>query len=354
MKLQASDHDITQRSFGQVNGVETILWTCVNAQGVTMQVSDLGATLVRFLMPDQLGRFENLVLGFDSAQDYCQKKQPYFGATVGRVCNRIAHGCFHLNGVDYKLPLNHGPHHIHGGVQGFSARIWQGQPLYLRDAVGVRFSLQSAAGEEGYPGNVAIQMDYILNDTNELSLIFTGTTDAATHVNLTHHGYWNLKGAGNGDVLDHQVQLNSNQIVAVGADGIPTGELQPITNTSFDCRSLRPIHSVALPMPVGGFDHCYDLRAARARQGLSMPQVAFVIDQASGRSMSVRTNQVGVQFYTGNKLDESKSCAGFGPYAGFCLETSGFPDAPNQPHFPSTRLIPGEIYHHATVLAFNY
>ncbi len=273
------------------------------------------------------------------------------GAVVGRYANRIAGGMFTLDGQTYTLARNHGPNHLHGGSVGFSHVRWDAQTVQAPDAVGVQFTYTSRDGEEGYPGTLTVQVAYSLTNANAMRMKYTAVTDRATVINLTNHAYWNLAGAGQGNILGHELLLEADQYLPVDATTIPTGELASVAGTPFDFTRPQMIGARIdqTPGDPQGYDHCYVLRGQRGQLELA----ARARDAGSGRTMEVYTTQPGVQLYTGNYLDDGPSSGGYGRHGGFCLETQHYPDAPNQPRFPSVVLRPGETYHEVTVHQFG-
>jgi aldose 1-epimerase len=342
---------VTQESFGQTeDGKAVSLYTCRNPEGLVLQLTDYGAIVVSLEVPDREGKLANVNLGFPELKGY-QQRHPYFGATVGRYANRIARGEFSLDGRQYTLAKNNGENHLHGGLVGFDRVLWQAEVMDSAEAAGVRFTYRSPDGEEGYPGNLDVTAVYLLTAKGELHMEFIAKTDRATPVNLTNHCYWNLAGAGKGDVLGHELTLEADHYLAADATLIPTGERVPVAETPFDFRQSQAIGRRVREIeatPVG-YDHCFVLRGDAGRLRLA----ARVHEPDSGRVMEVLTTQPGVQLYTGNFLAGQPSDGGFAQYAGFCLETQHFPDSPNQPSFPTTILRPGETYHHMTVHRFS-
>ena len=315
-----------------------------------IKLIDYGANVVSVEVPDRDGKFANVTLSFDKIDGYLQR-HPYFGATVGRYCNRIAKGKFSLNGKEYSLATNNGPNHLHGGENGFDRQMWAAQTIETDDAVGVKFTRTSPDGEEGYPGNVQVSVLYTINNKNELTMEFEATTDAATPVNLTNHCYWNLAGAGSGDILGHELTIESDHYLAVDDTLIPTGELTSVAGSPFDFTSPHTIGERIKQIdsdPVG-YDHCYVLRSQNGKLALA----AKAKDPKSGRVMEVYTTQPGIQLYSGNFLDGTPAGNGFQQYNAFCLETQHYPDSPNQSKFPSTILKPGETFKHTTVHRFS-
>ena len=342
---------ITKESFGKTaEGVEVELYTCTNANGLVMKLTNYGAIVVSLETPDRDGKLANVTLGFGDLAGYLPR-HPYFGATVGRFCNRIAKGKFSLEGKDYTLATNNDPNHLHGGNAGFDKVVWTATEQQTDDAVGVEFSYRSPDGEEGYPGNLDVKVVYSLTNKNELMVDFTATTDQATPVNLTNHNYWNLAGAGSGDIRSHELMIAADQFLAVDSTLIPTGKLSDVKGTPLDFSTAKQIGNDLDKIeadPVG-YDHCYVLR--ETAEGLKM--AARVKHPGSGRVMEIRTTQPAIQFYSGNFLQGGDDEGGYQQYHGFCLETQHYPDSPNQPDFPTTILKPGETYRQTTVHAFT-
>lgn len=332
-------HDVTQ-------------YICRNANGYVLEMIDYGALVTAFRAPDKNGLVKNITLSCTDMEGY-EACTSYFGCTVGRYCNRIARGKFSIDGTEYTLATNNGENHLHGGQIGFNKRMWKSERVLVEDgqSVGVRFSLISEDGDEGYPGKLEVSVEYVLNNDNELTIEFTATTDKPTHVNLTNHNYWNLCGAGSGQITDHVLKLEADQYVPVDAGSIPTGELAAVEGTPFDFRSAAKIGARLNEIksdPVG-YDHNYALRSGGGELSLA----ATVSCPETGRKMEIRTTQPGIQFYSGNFLDGQPGSGGFNQYGAFCLETQHFPDAPNQSSFASTLLKPGETYHQTTVHRFS-
>ncbi len=338
MNLHRSD-------FGKTpEGQSISLFTLTNRFGNSISVTDYGAILVSVNVPDRNGQLANVNLGYPTLDGYLAR-HPYFGSTVGRFCNRIAQGQFQLDGRTYTLALNNGPNHLHGGIVGFDKLAWCGAEIMTDNASGLRFHLQSPDGQEGYPGTLDVFADYLWNDANELTFAYRATTDAPTVVNLTNHAYWNLSGAKAGNVLDHQLQLNCGRFLAVDDTLIPTGQLTDVAATPLDFRQPRAIgERITQLSSTKGYDHCYVVDGPAGKLRLA----GRATDPKSGRTMEVLTTQPGMQLYTGNHLGGE-----FVQHAGFCLETQHYPDAPNQPAFPTTRLNPGEQFEQTTVHRFG-
>ena len=341
---------VKQTPFGKTNeGVAVDLYTCTNANGLMLKMTNYGAIVVSLEVPDRDGKLANVNLGFPSLEGYLGK-HPYFGSTVGRYGNRIAKGKFTLDGKQYTLATNNGPNHLHGGVNGFNKVVWKAEPISDPSAVGVRFSYDSRDGEEGYPGNLRVTVVYTLTNNNELVDEFTATIDKPCPVNLTNHCYWNLAGAGSGSIRDHELTIAADKYIPVDATLIPTGELADVQGTPLDFTKPQQIGARLDQIkadPVG-YDHCYVLR----NQGGALALAAKVKDPKSGRVLEIHTTQPGLQFYSGNFLDGAAANGGYKQYDGFCLETQHYPDSPNQPQFPSTVLKPGETYKQKTVHKF--
>lgn len=342
---------IAKTSFGETeDGQEIDLYTCTNANGLVVKLTNYGAIVVSVETPDRDGKLANITLGFDKLEGYLQR-HPYFGATVGRYCNRIAKGKFTLDGQEYTLATNNDANHLHGGEVGFDKQVWTAEEVKTDDGVGIKFSRRSVDGEEGYPGNLDVTATYTLTNSNELHMEFTAKTDKATPCNLTNHNYWNLAGAGLDTNENHELQLEADKYLPVDDGLIPTGELADVKGTPLDFSSPHKIGERLKEIdadPVG-YDHCYVLRS----QDGSMALAARVKEPSSGRVMEIYTTQPGIQLYSGNFLDGSESGGGYKQYGAFCLETQHYPDSPNQPSFPTTILKPGEEYKQTTVHKFS-
>ncbi len=348
---------IARAPFGEVDGQTAELFTLTNANGVEMQVTNYGGIITSLKVPDREGRLADVVLGYDSLAGYL-RTTPYFGALVGRYGNRIRNAKFTLDGQTYTLAANNGPNNLHGGVKGFDKVVWQAEPFQDARGQGLVFTYTSPDGEEGFPGTLQARVTYTLTDSNEVIFEYHATTDKATPVNLTQHTYFNLNGAGSGDILGHEIMLNAPSFTPVDETLIPTGEIKSVEGTPFDFRTPMRIgarinqtddQQIAFG---GGYDHNFVL----ADTSRALKQAARVAAPESGRVMEVFTTEPGVQFYSGNFLDGSITGKGGSVYqkrAGFCLETQHFPDSPNQPGFPSTILRPGQDYNSRTVFKFS-
>ena len=339
------------KAFGATSdGVAVELYRCTNRNGLALELTNFGAIVVAVETPDRDGKLANVNLGFENLDGYLQR-HPYFGATVGRYGNRIAFGRFSLEGETFQLATNDPPHHLHGGERGFDRAVWTAETL--DDETGVRFRHTSADGDEGFPGELEVAATYRLDDDNQLHIEFEATTNKPTHVNLTNHCYWNLAGAGSGLVLDHRLQVNGDRYIAVNEGLIRTGEMPSVADTPMDFRAIKSIGQDLQKIEADpiGYDHCYVLNGDADDAGLRLAAIAE--DPRSGRTMAVRTNQPGVQLYTGNFLNGEPDCGGFRQHSAFCLEAQHYPDTPNQPSFPTTVLRPDETYRHVTLHEFG-
>jgi aldose 1-epimerase len=338
--------------FGRLpEGTAVELYTLTNPHGLEVKVMTYGATITSVKTPDRDGKFANVTLYLDTFDDY-YRGHPLFGSVVGRYAGRIAGAKFNLDGVEYPLEANAGAYHIHGGKLGFYKMLWQAVPIEAEDAAGVEMSHVSPDGHAGYPGTLSVKVRYELNHRNELRMEYTAQTDKPTILNLTNHAYWNLAGAGSGDVLRHEILLNADRYLPPDSQNIPTGELRPVKDTAMDLREPQTIGSRLAQVEGQNYDHCYVLNKP---VGERLPRAARVVEPNSGRIMEVYTTQPGVQFFTAKFLTNKLQAGGlpYGPYHGFCLETQHFPNAPNQPEFPSPVLRPGATYHEVTVHKFS-
>jgi aldose 1-epimerase len=328
--------------------------TLVNKNGMKAVVSSFGGKLMALWVPDKSGKLDDVVLGYDSAQQYVSGN-PYFGAMIGRYGNRIGNGRFVLDGKVYQLKKNNGANALHGGPGGFHNVHWQ---RAAGDENRVVLTYKSADGEEGYPGNLSVKVIYSLTDENELVIDYEATTDQPTIINLTHHSFFNLAGAGNGSILDHLLLINADRFTPVDEGLIPTGELKPVKGTPFDftkpVRIGDRIDANDEQIKNGrGYDHNWVLNKSGAGE-LSL--AAKVIEPQSGRVMEVLTTEPGLQFYSGNFLNGADIGKGNKRYdyrSALCLEAQHFPDSPNKPHFPTTVLRPGGTYTQRTIYRFS-
>ena len=336
------------------------LYTLENESGMAVKITNYGAIITSIVVPDSDGKLADVALGYNRVEDYINAvDKPYFGAVVGRYGNRIAKGTFTLNGETYTLAVNNGENHLHGGVIGFDKVVWDAEPIEGNDWTGLELSYLAKHMEEGYPGNLQVKVAYKLTDDNELTVDYHATTDKATPVNLTQHTYFNLKGEGNGTILDHKLMINADQFTPIDEGLIPIGDLRGVAGTPFDFTEPktigRDIGQDSQQLKFGlGYDHNYVLNKNGQKGELTL--AARVVEPTSGRVLEIHTTEPGVQFYSGNFLDgrlTGKSGQTYVKHAGFCLETQHFPDSPNQPAFPSTILQPGEEYTSKTVYRFR-
>jgi len=327
---------------------DVTLYTLTNGS-MTVKITNFGGIVTELWVPDKKGALKDIVLGFDDLGQYV-REHPYFGCIVGRYANRIAAGRLRIDSVEYKLATNNNGNHLHGGNKGFDKAVWKAKPSVKNNSVILELRHQSKDGEEGYPGNLSITVVYTLNDKNELSVSYEAATDMSTVVNLTHHSYFNLGGAGDGDVLGHLITMNADKYTVVNQSLIPTGELRSVQGTPMDFRKPSTIGS-RIKEVEGGYDHNYVLN--RTGDGLELG--AKVNAPGSGRTMEVWTTEPGMQFYTGNFLDGSlagKKGKKYLKHYGFCLEAQHYPDSPNRPEFPATTLRPGQTYRQQTTYKF--
>lgn len=335
------------------------LYTLRNRAGMTVKVTNYGAIITAILAPDREGKLSDVALGYNRVEDYMNAvDKPYFGAVVGRYGNRIAGGQFTLDGETYELAVNNGENHLHGGIIGFDKVVWDANPIVGEGWAGLELTYLAKDKEEGYPGNLQVKVTYKLTNSNELIVTYEATTDKATPVNLTQHTYFNLKGEGNGTILDHELMLNARQFTPVDEGLIPTGELRDVAGTPFDFTSSKPIgrdigqEDEQLRFGLG-YDHNFVLD--KGDQQGEMTLAARVYEPTTGRVLEVHTTEPGIQFYCGNFLDgrlKGKSGQTYVHRGGFCLETQHYPNSPNQADFPSTILRPDEKY--ATTTKFTF
>ncbi len=348
------EYKMVKENFGDINGQEIVIISLKNKQGNTVKLTNYGATLVWIDVPDRYGKPENITFGYDSLKGYLTG-DPYFGSVVGRYANRIAAGRFNIDDKEYKLSINNGINSLHGGPGGWHSVVWNYKIIEKEGKVPVvKFTYHSPDMEEGYPGNMEVEANYTWTDNNELIIDYNCSTDKRTVLNITNHAYFNLRGAGNGNILDHELQIRASRYTPVDADLIPLGENITVEGTPFDFREPHKIgerideefEQLILGL---GYDHNFVLD--------NKDEVdAIVYEESSGRLMEVISDQPGVQFYCGNFLDGSEQGHDGKVYehrGGLCLETQHFPDSPNQPGFPSTIIEPGKPFKSRTVYRFS-
>ncbi len=348
---------IEKSAFGTLpDGQTADLYTLRNEKGMTVRITNFGGIIVSWTAPDKNGNYEDITLGCDSLSGYL-KGTPYFGAIIGRYGNRIAKGKFSLDSTEYSLATNNIGNHLHGGLRGFDKVLWTATPAAGSEP-SLKLAYTSRDGEEGYPGNLQVEVVYTLQKDNSLRIDYTATTDKKTVCNLTNHAYFNLAGAGKGDILDHELMLNADRFLPVDSTLIPTGELRQVAGTVFDFSKPVAIgarineKTDAQIAAGGGYDHCWILK--NGENGLKL--AAVLSEPASGRKMEVYTTEPAIQFYSGNFLDGTVIGKGGNPYAhrtGLCLETEHYPDSPNKPEFPATVLNPGETLKSTTIYKFQ-
>ncbi len=358
----SSAGNISKESFGSTDGQPVELYTLKNSKGAEATITTYGGIVTSLKVPDKNGNFDDVVLGFDKLEGYTSeaylKGCPYFGALIGRYGNRIGGAKFTLEGQTYTLATNNNGNSLHGGLKGFDKVVWKVVKADV-SSKGPRLELSylSKDGEEGFPGNLNVTATYTLTDDNELRLEFTATTDKPTVVNLTHHSYFNLRGQGNGDILSHEVYINSDKTTPVDSLLIPTGEIAPVDGTPFDFRKPTAIGArINDPNTIlqygPGYDHNWIINKPMGKLGLQ----ARVFEPTTGRVMEVYSDEPALQFYAGNFLDGTITGKGGKVYqrrTGFCMEPQHYPDSPNKPQFPTTELKPGQTYHNVIIYKFS-
>lgn len=348
---------IEKTVFGTLaNGKEVSLYTLTNKSGMRATITDYGAAVTSLIVPDKGGKLADVVLGYDSVSGYVADKS-YFGVIVGRYGNRIGKGKFKLNGKEYQVTINDGENHLHGGTHGFHKVLWKAEPMQSDSSQSLKLTHTSSDGEEGYPGNVTVEVTYTLSDKNELIITYHGTTDRPTILNPTHHSYFNLTGSPTNTILEQQLQIDSDSLTPVDKGLISTGELLSVANTPMDFRTPTAIGSRINEqyeqLIFGkGYDHNWVLRNYDGK----VRQAAELYDPKSSRLLTVFTDQPGLQFYSGNFLDgtaKGKNGIAYRHRTGLCLEAQHFPDSPNKPNFPSVTLVPNERYTQTTIYQFS-
>lgn len=343
--------NVTISEFGKLDDkVKVELIELKNDNNISIKISNYGAIITAIEMPDQNGRVENIVCGFDNFDTYISKdyleNYPYFGAIIGRFGNRIAKGHLEIEGVKYKMSINNGPNHLHGGVEGFDKKVFDAETIAEKEKVGVKLTYLSPDGEENYPGNLKLTCIYTLNNENELQIQYFAETDKTTVVNLTNHTYFNLTG-GKENILNHDLELTATKMTEM-TDQIPTGKIVPVAGTAYDFTKKKRIKEAGLEM---GYDDNFVLD----NENSELKKAGCLSEETSGRSVEVYTTQPGMQVYTGFWIPELviNGEKKFGSFAGIALETQHYPDSVNHKHFPTTELKPGEIYDQKTIYKFK-
>ncbi len=349
---------IEKTAFGTMpSGEVADIYTLTNNQGMTVKITNYGGTIVSWTAPDKKGKYEDITLGFDSLAGYYTEKY-YFGALIGRYGNRIAKGKFRLENKIYNLAINNLGNHLHGGIKGFDKVLWKAEAIQAEEPA-LKLTYFSKDMEEGYPGNLSVEVIYTLQKDNALKIDYKATTDKTTVINLTNHAYFNLSGNAANSILDHEITLNCDRYLPVDKTLIPTGELRPVAGTVFDfTKSFRigarisdsSDHQIKYG---GGYDHAWILTDTTSNK---MKSAAIVTEPISGRMLEVLTTEPAIQFYSGNFLDAKARGKGgivINRRTGLCLETEHYPDSPNQPKFPTTVLKPNETYRTTTVYKFS-
>ena len=336
-----------------VQGKQVELFVLKNSSNFQVAITNYGGRIVSMLVPDKDGKSVDVVLGYDSLKSFQKPKEPFFGALIGRYGNRIAKGKFAIDGKNYQLDINDGVNTLHGGFNGFYAKVWDAKQVSPKS---LELSYKSKDGEGGYPGNLTVKVVYTVTDDNALKIDYEATTDKTTIVNLTNHAYFNLSGAGSPTITDHLLQINAAAITPIDTTLIPTGKLMPVKNTPFDFTTAKAIgadiNKQDEQLKNGkGYDHNFVLDKNAANK-----PVATVVSPKTGIKMEVYTTEPGLQFYSGNFLTgkdhDGKGGAAYAYRSAFCLETQHFPDSPNESSFPSTSLKPGQVYHTSTTYKF--
>jgi aldose 1-epimerase len=333
---------------GQDKGV--YLFTLINDKGTEVKITNFGGIVTSIKTIDKNGKYDDIVLGFDTLEEY-EAGHPYFGVICGRYANRIANAEFTIDKSVYKLAANDGKNTLHGGLKGYDKIIWMAGTVENKDEVGVKLAYLSPHMEEGFPGNLVLEVTYLLNNNNELVILYTARTDKTTVINVTNHSYFNLNGCKK-EIYDHVLTINSDKLTEVTSDAIPTGKLFPVASTAFDFRKATKIGDTINKVP-GGYDHNYILNKKNAGE---YSLAAKLSDPESGRILETFTTEPGVQFYSGNFLDgtkKGKNGIAYKKHFGLCLETQHYPDSPHQSDFPTTLLKPGETYTQKTVYKFS-
>lgn len=347
---------LNERDFEtSINGKQTCLILLKNENGMSVALTNYGARIVSIFVPDKFGKFDDVVLGFNTIQEYLSADELYHGATIGRFANRIANARFTLDDEEIQLTANNGINHLHGGTNGFHAVVWD---VLESDGHSVTFRYNSKDGEEGFPGNLIVDVSFTLTQENELVIEYLAISDKKTILNLTNHAYFNLKAEGSGSVGQHKLTIFADAFTPINERGIPTGEIQSVEHTPLDFRKEKDMgeewNADHTQIQIGnGYDHNFVLKK---RESNTFEFVAKVYEPESGRVLEVHTTEPGLQLYTANYFsgnDIGKQGTSYLPKSAFCLETQHFPDSPNQSHFPNVVLEKGEKFYSKTVYGFK-
>ncbi|MEM9424992.1 MAG: aldose epimerase family protein, partial [Spirochaetota bacterium] len=339
---------------------EVLLYTLENSRGMQLKISDYGGIITHWTVPDRNGEGRDIVLGFDRLEEYLAG-HPFLGCIVGRFANRIDKGRFTLEGQEYELAAQANGNHLHGGRRGFDKYIWDSRAERKSASSSLILGLYSPDGDEGYPGALDVEVRYTLFEDKRFRIDYKARLPVggsqATIVNLSNHSYFNLNGNPERGIENHNIQIHADRYVEVDPRQIPTGNLPALAGNSLDCRSMRYMGEIFAAVPDAVVDHCYVLTDSLADSMGAFKEVSIVEAPESGIRMRLLTDNVGVQFYNGNKLGNTNQVGKQGlryvRFAGFCLETQCFPDTPNHAHFPSCILQPGEIYTHSAEFHFE-
>ncbi len=350
MSTSIQTENISKTDFGTYQNKAIYLYTLQNKNGHQISISNFGGIITSWLAPDKNGQFKNIVVGLSNLEAYLKHPNYHFGGIIGRYANRIAEGKFNINHVNYQLSTNDFPNHIHGGNIGFDQIVWDAE-IIEKEQTSLVLKYLSKDGEEGFPGNLYLEIEYTLDEDNALQITYKAETDKTTHVNLTNHSYFNLSGNFSQNILHHQIQILADYYLKTDAKAMPTGELKSVNYSAFNLNALTFIHHNIAELP-NGYDHNFVLNKKARALNLS----AVLKDNKSGRKLEVFTTEPGLQFYTGNFLDglvKNMEGVNIQKHAALCLETQHFPDTPNHPHFPSTLLHPNETYSSCTIYKLN-
>ena len=360
--LSANAQSVKESDWGKTSdGTPVKLYTMKNAKGMTVQVTNFGGRIVKMLVPDRNGKFDDIVLGYDKVADYEADRNTYFGALIGRYGNRISNATIEIDGKEYKLtPNDSGGNHIHGGRNGFDRRVWDVKASANSNQAVLVLTLLARDGEEGYPGNLKVTVTYTLDNSDTFTVNYKATTDKPTICNLTQHTYFNLAGAGKGSIANHELTINADKFTPVSKKFlIPTGGLRDVEGTPFDFRKARTVGSRidaddGQLLGAGGYDHNWALNKDK-KNPKAMTEAVVVYEPTTGREMTVSTTEPGVQFYAGNFLNKQKGKNGriYRHRYGMCFETQHYPDSPNNSDFPTTILRPAQTYDTTTQFKFS-